>query len=121
MDIVTNWAGNYRYSTANVHHPQTLEQIQALVKQCNKLRVLGSRHSFNGIADSTENLFAMDQFPPVVTIDREKHTASISANVRYSELCGILHREGFALHNLASLPHISVIGACTTATHGSGV
>ena len=30
------------------------------------------------------------------------------------------HDAGFALHNLASLPHISVAGACATATHGSG-
>jgi alditol oxidase len=31
-----------------------------------------------------------------------------------------LHGAGYALHNLASLPHISVAGACATATHGSG-
>jgi xylitol oxidase len=31
-----------------------------------------------------------------------------------------LHERGLALHNLGSLPHISVAGACATGTHGSG-
>ena len=39
----------------------------------------------------------------------------------YGQLCPELDRQGFALHNLASLPHISIAGACATATHGSGV
>jgi xylitol oxidase len=32
----------------------------------------------------------------------------------------VLHAQGWALHNLGSLPHISVAGACATGTHGSG-
>jgi xylitol oxidase len=50
-----NWAGNLEYGTGNVHYPKTVEQVQELVKSCKKLRALGSRHSFNKIADSTEN------------------------------------------------------------------
>ncbi|MEO8609759.1 MAG: FAD-binding protein [Chloroflexota bacterium] len=118
---LSNWAGNYTYSSEQVDYPETVEQVQALVKQYDKLRVLGTRHSFNSIADSTEHLISLERFAPAVSINREKRTVSISANVTYGQLCPILHREGFALHNLASLPHISVVGACTTATHGSGV
>ncbi|MGZ3813645.1 MAG: D-arabinono-1,4-lactone oxidase, partial [Mucilaginibacter sp.] len=40
---------------------------------------------------------------------------------KYGELAPYLHQHGFALHNLASLPHISVAGSISTATHGSGV
>src|SRR5450432_20628 len=119
--ILKNWAGNFEYSAVNVHHPQTVEQIQALVVHCKKLRVLGTRHSFNTIADSTENLLSLDQFTPLVSIDHERKTVTITANVNYGELGQILNREGYALHNLASLPHISVAGACSTATHGSGL
>src|SRR5450432_335031 len=118
--ILKNWAGNFEYSAVNVHHPQTVEQIQALVVHCKKLRVLGTRHSFNTIADSTENLLSLDQFTPLVSIDHERKTVTISATMNYGELGQILYREGYALHNLASLPHISVAGACSTATHGSG-
>lgn len=118
--VQKNWAGNYMYSALRLHRPATVEQIQEIVSRCNKLRVLGSRHSFNGIADSTEDLISLEHLNQVITLDREHHTVTIEGGVRYGPLCEYLHREGFALHNLASLPHISVAGACATATHGSG-
>src|SRR5688572_11337048 len=110
-----NWAGNLAYSSANVHYPQTLDDIQRLVKQLDKVRVLGTRHSFNAIADSSDNLISLEQYPSAININREQKTVSITGNVTYGQLCPLLHREGFALHNLASLAHISVVGACSTA------
>ena len=119
-DIQKNWAGNYTYSAVRLHRPTMLEQVQEIVSRCHKVRVLGSRHSFNGIADSTEDLISLEHLNQVISLDRENHTVTIEGGVRYGPLCQYLHREGFALHNLASLPHISVAGACATATHGSG-
>ena len=56
----------------------------------------------------------------VVALDAEARTVTLGAGMTYGQLCPYLHSKGFALHNLASLPHISVAGACSTATHGSG-
>jgi len=119
-DAQRNWAGNYTYNAARLHRPTTVEQVQEIVSRCHKVRVLGSRHSFNGIADSAEDLISLEHLNQVISLDRENHTVTIEGGVRYGPLCEYLHREGFALHNLASLPHISVAGACATATHGSG-
>ena len=119
-NIQRNWAGNYTYNAVHLHRPTTVGQVQEIVSRCNKLRVLGSRHSFNGIADCNEDLLSLEYLNQVITLDRERHTVTIEGGVRYGPLCQYLHREGFALHNLASLPHISVTGACATATHGSG-
>ena len=115
-----NWAGNYTYNAVRLHRPATIEQVQELVSRCNKLRVLGSRHSFNGIADCDEDLISLEKLDRVIALDSERHTVTIEGGVRYGPLCQYLQREGYALHNLASLPHISVAGACATATHGSG-
>jgi xylitol oxidase len=115
-----NWAGNYEYSSTQVHYPQTVAQVQELVQQHDKLKVLGSRHSFNSIADSTTALVSLEQLDPDINIDRDNETVTVAAGVKYGQLCEQLHQEGYALHNLASLPHISVAGACATATHGSG-
>lgn len=120
IDHRSNWAGNYRYSAARLHHPETIAQIQELVVHRTKLRVLGSRHSFNGIADCSEDQISLSHFDRVIAVDPERRTVIVEAGVRYGDLCASLHREGFALHNMASLPHISVAGACATATHGSG-
>ena len=116
-----NWAGNLQYSTDNVHYPKTVEEVQAVVKKCNKLTALGSQHSFNKIADNTENQVSMKEMNKVVSLDKNANTVTVEAGMRYGDLAPYLHQNGYALHNLASLPHITIAGSCATATHGSGV
>jgi xylitol oxidase len=115
-----NWAGNYTYSTNRVHTPGSVEEVQKLVKGLKKFRVLGTRHCFNDIADSTENLVSVKQFDEVIALDKTARTVTVGAGISYGKLSPYLYQQGFALHNLASLPHISIAGACATATHGSG-
>ena len=113
-------SGNYTYGAAQIHEPETVEQIQELVRHAHKVKALGTRHSFNDIADSSGDLISLEHFDKIVALDRERRTVTVEAGVRYGQLARWLDGEGFALHNLASLPHISVAGACATATHGSG-
>jgi xylitol oxidase len=115
----TNWAGNHTYRAASLHRPASLDQLRELVAGAAQLRVLGSRHSFNDIADSAV-LVALDGLPGEVAVDLAAGTVSCPAALRYGELARVLAAEGVALANLASLPHISVGGAIATATHGSG-
>jgi alditol oxidase len=119
MGPVLNWAGNYAYRAATLHLPTTVEQVQDLVGSAQRVRVLGSGHSFTDIADSAE-LISLDALPADVVIDHDSGTVSFAARLRYGELANALKAAGLALHNLASLPHISVAGAVATATHGSG-
>ena len=116
----TNWAGNYTYSTNNLHLPKTVEEVQKVVKSCDKLKALGARHSFNGIADSTANQISLKQLDQM-TLDKRASTVTVDAGVTYGRLSPYLDENGYAVHNLASLPHVSVAGACATGTHGSGV
>jgi xylitol oxidase len=118
---LTNWAGNYRYSTERVYPVHSSQQARELVRTHSKLKVLGTRHCFNGIADSTANLIAMRDMDQLVALDPAARTVTVEAGMTYGQLGPYLHDRGFALHNLASLPHISIGGACATATHGSGV
>src|SRR5579863_7502959 len=115
-----NWAGNLEYSTDRLYSADTVEQVRSYVRKQSKLKVLGSRHCFNNIADSTDNLLSLKPMDDVVALDADARTVTVAAGVTYGKLSPYLHGKGFALHNLASLPHISVAGACTTATHGSG-
>lgn len=116
-----NWAGNLEYSTGKVAYPETVEQVQALVKQSDKLRALGTQHCFNKIADSPHQLLSAKKLDKILALDTTKKTVTVEAGVRYGTLGTYLQERGFALHNLASLPHISVAGSIATATHGSGV
>jgi alditol oxidase len=115
-----NWAGNITYSTEHVRTPANVDEVRAVVKSCSKLRALGSRHSFNRIADSTQNQISLQHLDEIA-IDDKARTVTVGAGVRYGQLAPVIDARGFALHNLASLPHISVAGAIATATHGSGI
>src|SRR5579864_854599 len=117
---LTNWAGNLEYSTDRLYSANSLEQVRSYVKKQSQLKVLGTRHCFNNIADSTHNFLSLKSMDDVVALDPRAHTVTVSACMTYGQLSPYLHAKGFALHNLASLPHISVAGACSTATHGSG-
>ncbi len=120
-DKLKNWAGNLEYSTENLYPANSLDQIREFVKKQSRLKVLGTRHCFNNIADSKYNFLSLKPMDKVVALDPGAHTVTVEAGMSYGQLCPYLDSKGFALHNLASLPHISIAGACTTATHGSGV
>jgi len=117
---IKNWAGNLTYSTNKLYTPESTEQVQELVKQYEKLKVLGTRHCFNNIADSKDGLLSTKKLDQVISLDQENKKVTVGGGITYGKLSPYLQQKGFALHNLASLPHISVAGACTTATHGSG-
>jgi len=116
-----NWAGNVEYGTDRLFSAGSVEEVRNFVRQQSKLKVLGTRHCFNHIADSHDQFLSMKAMDRVVDLDKAARTVTIESGMTYGKLCPILESKGWALHNLASLPHISVAGACTTATHGSGV
>ena len=120
MERLRNWAGNYAYSAAALHVPESVEQLRELIIRSNRVKTLGTRHSFNAIADCDGILISLEKLNRVIALDRENHRVTVEGGIRYGELSRYLNENGYALHNLASLPHITVAGACATATHGSG-
>jgi xylitol oxidase len=122
-DTVTNWAGNITYAAKELHRPGTLDALRAVVAGSARLRVLGSGHSFNEIAEPGADgvLLSLDALPSEVAVDTAARTVRVGGGVRYAELARVVHAHGLALPNMASLPHISVAGSVATGTHGSGV
>jgi alditol oxidase len=116
----TNWARNLVYAAARVHAPASVEELQYLVASTEHIRALGTGHSFSTIADTCDDLVSLAELPRVVRIDEASSTVTVNSAIRYGELAAALQARGYALRNLASLPHISVAGACATGTHGSG-
>lgn len=114
----TNWAGNITFTAHARHRPSNVPQLQELVARSTRLRAVGTGHSFNAIADTPGDLVSVVGLPAILQLDGER--VAVSSGTRYGELAAYLHGAGRALRNLASLPHITVAGACATGTHGSG-
>jgi xylitol oxidase len=117
---LTNWAGNITYSTRRLHAAASIDEVRAFVRGHASVKALGTRHCFNRIADTTEDLLSVASMTEDVSIDAGSRTVTVGAGTRYGQICPVLEAKGLALHNLASLPHISIAGACSTGTHGSG-
>jgi xylitol oxidase len=97
-----------------------MERLRELVAVNRRVKVIGTRHSFNGIADTDAAHISLARLNRVIALDRETNRVTVEGGITYGDLSRYLHEQGYALHNLASLPHITVAGACATATHGSG-
>jgi alditol oxidase len=115
-----NWAGNVIFGAARLHRPDTVDDLRRMVARSGGIRALGSGHSFSGIVDTAGDLVLMDGLPHELRIDPTNSTVTVSAGTSYRELSGELDNAGFALANMASIPDLSIAGACATGTHGSG-
>lgn len=124
MGAGLNWAGNVAYTAQRLAQPASLDELPSLVASAPSVRVLGSRHSFNDLADTPGVLVSLQGIgvdpDRDIEIDADSRTVRVPAWIRYGELARVLAGRGWALANLASLPHISVAGAVATGTHGSG-
>ncbi len=119
-EALTNWAGNVRFSASQLRRPASVPELQRLVAASPRVRALGTGHSFSRIADTPGTLISVAGLPKIIDIDAGRMSVTVSAGLTYGELAPELHSRGYALRNLGSLPHVSVAGACATATHGSG-
>ena len=119
-EAVRNWAGNVEFHASRMHRPGTIEELRQVVAGAEAVRVLGTGHSFNRIADTRGDLVLLHDLPASVEIDEATGTATVSAGTRLADVAERLNAAGYALANLPSLPHISLAGACATGTHGSG-
>jgi alditol oxidase len=120
VDLRRNWAGNQRFQPSNVHQPGSRGELHRIVAGSTRVKAIGSRHSFNTIADTSGDLISLANFDHVTHIDPDRMTATVGAGIPYASFCAELHEAGYAVHNMASLPQITLAGACATATHGSG-
>ncbi len=122
--VERNWAANVTFGAARVHRPESIDQLQQIVADAaaagRRVHAAGSRHSFSTVADTEGDLVSMERMNRIVGIDRDAGTVTVEGGIRYGELASALQADGLALHNLPSLPHITVAGAVATGTHGSG-
>jgi xylitol oxidase len=116
-----NWAGNLAYAAARILRPRTVDEVREMVAAAPRIKALGTRHCFNDIADFDGGMqIDIGGVESPVEIDAASATVTVSGATRYGELAPLLHAQGFALPNLASLPHCTIAGSVATGTHGSG-
>ncbi|WIV55260.1 FAD-binding protein [Amycolatopsis nalaikhensis] len=115
----SNWAGNHAYAADEVLAPRTLDEVREAVAAATHVKALGSRHCFNDIADSPGGVL-LDLSALESRVEIADGKVTVGGSARYGDFAAHVHAAGYALPNLASLPHITVAGSVATGTHGSG-
>jgi xylitol oxidase len=115
-----NWSGTYQFTARQVITARTVDEVRRAVAAGGCVRAVGTRHSFNDLADNGATLVSVAGIAPDPVIDTAARTVTAGAGMSYGALAAWLQDRSWALHNLGSLPHISIAGATATGTHGSG-
>lgn len=115
--LLTNWAGNIAFSAETYKAPESVGDLQEVIRDASTARAIGQGHSFSDIADTNGVLISTRHLN---TVEMSADGVRVGAGVAYGDLVRLLGSNGRTLANLASLPHVSVAGAVATATHGSG-
>jgi alditol oxidase len=119
------WSGTYRFTARSVIEARSVDDVRRAVTSARRVRALGTRHSFNDLADNGDTLVTVTGIAPEPVLDEAgpndtAGTVTVGGGISYGALAAWLQGRGWALHNMGSLPHISVAGATATGTHGSG-
>lgn len=118
-DAGTTWAGTHTFRAKRLYIPRSIDEAADVIASHDRVRAVGTRHSFNDIADG-DVMISLAGLEPDFRLDDDTATVSFSSATKYATLAAWLEEHGWALQNMGSLPHISVAGASATGTHGSG-
>jgi xylitol oxidase len=117
---VKNWAGNLTFSAKEFIEIDNISKLQQVVSNSQGVKVLATGHSFNAIGDTKYTLISLKNLSNGIEIDSQNAQALIPAGMSYADAARYLESNGWAFSNMASLGEVTIAGAISTGTHGSG-
>ena len=121
---LVDWSGHTDFGRTEVFAPQTEDEVVALVQSCRaarkKLRVIGLQTSWNALWYCNGVMMASDRLNAVKEIDVAGRTVTCDAGVPLSVLHPVLWEKGLTLNCAPGIDWVSVGGAISTGSHGSG-
>ena len=126
MTTWRNWAGNQvARNLVDMGPVSTHDDVVSVVRRARdsgkRVKVVGTGHSFSGIARPEEVVLSLSNLRGIVSIDRTSATAVVNAGTTIADLNLELDRHGFAMPNLGDVTYQSIVGALSTSTHGTGI
>ncbi len=120
----TNWAGNQSARPTNWVRPRseaTLgEAVEVALARGQRVRTIGSGHSFTGAAVADDVLIDLSEYTGMVRADRATGLVTVQSGMTLHALNAHLDQLGLAMANLGDIAYQTVAGAISTGTHGTG-
>lgn len=125
MPIWKNWAGNQKSSPSVVERPSSESEVIAVVRRAvnskQRVKVVGSGHSFTGIAVPDEIMIDLSKLNRIVDVDRARGLVTVQAGIVLSDLNTHLESQHLSMPNLGDVTYQTLAGAVSTSTHGTGL
>ncbi len=123
--VWTNWGRNQRVAPRQVLRARDAGEIADTVKHAARdglrIKVVGSGHSFTGIAVARDVQLSLAASTSDVRIDAGRGTVTVPAGLSLRELNPLLWQHGLSMTNLGDIDAQTVAGAISTGTHGTGL
>lgn len=116
----TNWSGYQQASPQQILKPQSLSELQDIVRQSDKIRVVGAGHSFTPLVCTDATLLSLDHLSGVVSADEQNSIAEVWSGTRLFNLDQYLQPINQSLMQQGDIDQQSLAGAVSTGTHGTG-
>lgn len=119
-----NWAKTYGCDPELYFEPTNeseVRQVLHLAKLNKKsVKVIGNHHSPSDIACTRDYMVSLKHLNQVLEVNVDEKTVKVEAGILLSRLNKVLDENGLALSVLGSISGISLAGAISTGTHGTG-
>src|SRR5262249_35139229 len=84
------------------------------------VKMVGTGHSFTGIATPGDTMLRPDRLSGILGVDREAMTVTAYAGTQLKVLNAELERRGLSLHNMGDIAEQTLAGAASSGNHGTG-
>ena len=120
-----NWAGNQQSKPVRIERPaselEVVEVVRRAVAERLRVKVVGSGHSFTGIAVPDEVMVDLTRMNRVVNVDHTRGVITVQAGIVLSDLNAYLELHQLSMPNLGDVTYQTLAGAVSTSTHGTGL
>ena len=125
MPSWSNWAGNQLSKPVRIERPSSESEVVEIVRRSVaehlRVKVVGSGHSFTGIAVPDEVMIDLAQMNRVVNVDHVGGVITVQAGIVLSDLNAYLESHKLSMPNLGDVTYQTLAGAVSTSTHGTGL
>jgi FAD-linked oxidoreductase len=120
-----NWAGNQHSKPVRIERPaselEVVEVVRRAVAEHLRVKVVGSGHSFTGIAVPDEVMIDLTRMNRIVNVDGVGGVITVQAGIVLSDLNAYLESHQLSMPNLGDVTYQTLAGALSTSTHGTGL
>ncbi|KAL0453184.1 UNVERIFIED_CONTAM: L-galactono-1,4-lactone dehydrogenase, mitochondrial [Sesamum latifolium] len=124
LHTVSNWSGTHEVQTRTFVQPETISELEAVVKECNekkqKIRPVGSGLSPNGIGLTRAGMVNLALMDKVLEVDEKNKRVRVQAGIRVQQLVDGIKEYGLTLQNFASIREQQIGGIVQVGAHGTG-